>query len=74
MTSERWEQINQIYYATLEVARSERAVFLDNACDGDAGLRRRWNRCWSCMSKAEGFLGKSAMDEVAQEIRQGFPC
>jgi len=40
MTPERWEQIEQLYYAALERDASQRATFLDQACGGDEALRR----------------------------------
>ena len=36
----RWEQINRIYDAALEVAEEERPVFLERNCQGDEELRR----------------------------------
>jgi eukaryotic-like serine/threonine-protein kinase len=69
MTPERWEQINQIYYASLEVAGSERATFLDNACAGDAEVRREVESLLVMHEQADGFLRKPAMHEVAKEFK-----
>ena len=40
MDSERWERIQTLFMAALERSDDERAVFLDEACAGDPGLRR----------------------------------
>jgi serine/threonine protein kinase len=40
MTPSRWQQIEAIYHAALERAPAERAAFLEQACSGDADLRR----------------------------------
>src|SRR5262245_33420613 len=36
----RWEQINRLYDAALEVAEVERPAFLEQKCNGDEELRR----------------------------------
>jgi serine/threonine protein kinase/Tol biopolymer transport system component len=40
MTPERWQQVKEVLQRVLELAPSERAAFLDQACDGDQALRR----------------------------------
>jgi len=40
MTPERWQQIEKLYHAALEHKPSQRSGFLDQACQGDEGLRR----------------------------------
>ena len=40
MTPEQLQQIEEVFYRALELAPDERAAFLDEACDGDARLRR----------------------------------
>ena len=40
MTPERWQQIEKLYHAALECKPSQRSAFLDQACQGDEGLRR----------------------------------
>ena len=39
MTPDRWEQINKLYYATLDVEEKDRPSFLDEACRQDPDLR-----------------------------------
>ncbi|HZH29819.1 MAG TPA: serine/threonine-protein kinase [Pyrinomonadaceae bacterium] len=40
MTPERWQKIEEVFEAAAERAPVERALFLDEACAGDAELRR----------------------------------
>lgn len=41
MTAERWQQIDQLLDAALELPAAERAAFLDKACSNDSELRRK---------------------------------
>jgi hypothetical protein len=40
VTSARWEEINRIYDAALEVEEEARPAFLERNCQGDEELRR----------------------------------
>ena len=40
MTSDRWQEINRIYDAALDVAEERRPAFLESSCQGDEELRR----------------------------------
>ena len=40
MEPERWQRIERLYHAALEVEESRRPAFLQNACGGDEALRR----------------------------------
>ena len=40
MTPDRWEQINRLYYAALELETKERAQFLEESCQGDSETAR----------------------------------
>ncbi len=39
-TAEQWQQVQDLFYATLEKEPQDRMVFLDQACGGDQSLRR----------------------------------
>jgi eukaryotic-like serine/threonine-protein kinase len=41
MTPQRWRQIETLYHAALDRAPVERPAFLNEACNGDSGLRRQ---------------------------------
>lgn len=40
MTPDRWQQIEQLYHSVLRREPTQRAAFLDEACEGDDQLRR----------------------------------
>ena len=40
MNEERWQKIEQLYHTALEREPGGRSAFLDEACQGDAELRR----------------------------------
>lgn len=40
MSTARWEQVKSLFHAAMELPASERAVFLETQCKGDAALRR----------------------------------
>src|SRR5262245_36524755 len=45
-----------VFNAALELRTAERAAFLDQACAGDAALRRRVEALLRAHNQAEGFL------------------
>ena len=40
MTPQQYERLTELFHAALEVARDQRAAFLDQLTDGDADVRR----------------------------------
>ena len=40
MTSDHWKEVDRLFHEALALAPEERAAFLDEACAGDADLRR----------------------------------
>jgi serine/threonine protein kinase len=73
MTPDRWEQINKLYYAALEVAEQERGLFLEAACAADAELRSEVQSLLNMHEQVDGFLGKPAMEEMAKEMKDDSP-
>ena len=73
MTPDRWEDINRLYYAALDVAEQERASFLDQACGNDPELRSEVESLLATHQEAGGFLGKPAMEEVAKAMQEDPP-
>ncbi len=71
MTPDRWEQINQLYYAALEVAEKERSSFLEQHCSSDPELRSEVRSLLKMHAQVDGFLGKPAIEEVVKAFR--FP-
>src|SRR5438093_1826269 len=67
MTSERWQQVNDLFQLVAERAPEERTTFLQTACHGDAGLRRLVESLIACDVRAENFI-ESPVFEVAPEL------
>ncbi len=61
MNLERWQRIEEICHEALEREPIERAPYLDDACAGDADLRRHVESLIEQQSAAEGFLEMPAL-------------
>jgi serine/threonine protein kinase len=66
MTPERWQQIENLFHAALELNVRERAAFLEKACGNDESLRREVESLLGQKEKPEGFMNTPV---VAQAIR-----
>ena len=71
MKPERWEQVAQLHRAALEREGSERAVFLEEACAGDEGLRREVESLLAYEGKKASFLESPAMEVAARQLARG---
>jgi TolB-like protein/Flp pilus assembly protein TadD/tRNA A-37 threonylcarbamoyl transferase component Bud32 len=65
MSSERWEQVERIYYSTLELAPERREAYLAEACKGDRELRREVESLLAQSNSSEGALDRPALDFAA---------
>ena len=70
MTSERWQQVEQLYRAVRARAAGERAVFFDAACAGDAELRREVESLLAQPASADSVLGEPAIAAAQRVGRQ----
>src|SRR5687767_9238868 len=68
MTSERWQQVDQIYHAALERDASQRATFLDQACVGDVELRHEVESLIASHEQAGSFIAEPALKVAAQAL------
>ena len=66
--SHRWQQIEQLYHATLERDESQRAAYLHEGCAGDDALRREVESLLQREKWADSFLESPALD-VSSFIR-----
>ena len=73
MTPDRWEQINRLYYAALEVETKERARFVEESCQGDSELRAEVETLLAMHEKAGEFLDSPAIEAVAREVSEEPP-
>lgn len=68
MEPERWKQIDQLLEAALDRPPSQRAAFLNQACAGDAALRRKVESLLSSDEQARSFLESPAFEVAAREL------
>jgi len=68
MTSDRWEQINRLYNAVVEVEEKERTSFLEKSCGGDAELRREVESLLAYDQQAQQFIDRPAMQMAAEKL------
>ncbi|HET6670333.1 MAG TPA: protein kinase [Pyrinomonadaceae bacterium] len=70
MKADRWQQVEQLYHATLEKEVGERPAFLARACAGDEELRREVESLLSYEDHAKSFIEAPAL-EVAARMMAG---
>ena len=68
MDSERWQNVERLYHATLECEESQRDAFLTRACGGDEALRREVESLISYGNRTAGFIEGSALEVVAPAL------
>jgi hypothetical protein len=68
MDSERWQNVERLYHATLECEESQRAAFLTHACCGDEALRREVESLIFYGSRTGNFIEGSALEIVAPAL------
>jgi eukaryotic-like serine/threonine-protein kinase len=70
MTSERWQQIDQLFHAALACEPAERGNFLLNACGDDESLRLEVESLISSHHEAQSFIETAAGDVAAELLGQ----
>ncbi len=68
MADANWEKVKEIFSDAKQCGRDEREAFLDAACGDDENLRREVESLLSSFDEASGFLGESAVGEVASMV------
>ncbi|MGH9836440.1 MAG: protein kinase domain-containing protein, partial [Blastocatellia bacterium] len=68
MTPKRYQQIDRLADAALELAVEERAAFLNQACAGDEELRQQVGRLLEAHEHEESFLTAPAIEAAAKEM------
>ena len=66
----RWEQVERICHAALELEERQRTAFLEEACAGDEELRREVESLLKFDSRGERFIEKPAMEVAAKMVAQ----
>src|SRR5437868_7035920 len=65
MTPERYQEIEEIFSAALELDGDARAAFLERACAGDLGLRREVESLLAAQHDAAEFIETPALEVAA---------
>src|SRR4026209_1195882 len=66
--SDRWNEINRIYDAALEVAEEARPAFLERNCQGDEELRREVESLLAYDKQAQQFIDRPALQLTAEKL------
>jgi serine/threonine protein kinase/Tfp pilus assembly protein PilF len=70
MKSDRWQQVDRILDAVLEQEQSQRAAYLEQACEGNKELRQEVNSLLEAHERAENFIEAPAMNVAARALAQ----
>jgi len=70
MNPERWQEIERLYEAALELAPGERASYLEEACAGDEALRHEVEALLASRSGIDRFMENPAMEVAAKALAQ----
>jgi serine/threonine-protein kinase len=70
MTPERFQQIDKLVAAALQLDAAERKAFLARACAGDAALRREVESLLAAEAQASGFLDTPAPVKFAELLAE----
>src|SRR5277367_6055142 len=68
MDPKRWKQVDDVLQSALDRAPEEREAFLRQACGEDAALEREVRSLLTLESRAEGFMGRPAIDVAASAV------
>jgi eukaryotic-like serine/threonine-protein kinase len=69
----RWEQVEKLCQAALELEVNQRAAFLKQACAGDEELRREVESLLRFDKRGERFIEQPAVELAAKMIAQEKP-
>jgi serine/threonine protein kinase len=72
-SSERWQRIEGLFYAALELTPDTRAEFLDKNCDGDVDLRREVETLLDSAEKPMDFLEKPVIEAAHRMVSEASP-
>jgi serine/threonine protein kinase len=71
MTSERFQQVIELFQAAYELEAEKRPAYLDEACAGDAELRREVESLLASHEQAGDFLSSPAVKAAADALAAG---
>src|SRR5262249_14816612 len=73
MTPARWEQVERLFHAAVEIEPSKRTAFLAAGCAGDDDLRREVESLLSSHSANNSFFETPAADVAAEMLSAHQP-
>jgi len=73
MTPERWQQINDLFHAAVEIAPGRRSAFLDEACSLDETLRSEVESLLKSDEHEWGLIEKPALEVAAPLLADDQP-
>src|SRR5262245_43141644 len=73
MHPDRWKRVDSLYHQAAARTGDDRSTFLDQACDGDATLRRELESLLAHDDPAGPFLEESALSVAAREVADHMP-
>src|SRR5580765_7113516 len=68
MTTEKWQQVENLYHSALERDPAGRSAYLAEACNGDSELRDEVQALLNYDEQAESFIEFSALELVARNM------
>jgi serine/threonine protein kinase/tetratricopeptide (TPR) repeat protein len=68
MEPKRWDEIERLYHAALELKEKERLTFLASACAGDEVLRREVESLLQSDAQAGSFIESPAIEVAARSL------
>jgi serine/threonine protein kinase/Tol biopolymer transport system component len=73
MNSERWQQIDELFQAAVELEPGRRAAFLDEACAGDQALRDKVESLLASDADEWNFIEEPALQLAAPFVADDHP-
>ena len=73
MTPERWQKVEELFHAALELRAEERAAFLNENCAGDQSLIKEIEALLSSDAQEENTIERVASFHVAMSNRPIVP-
>lgn len=68
MNSDRWQQVKELLAQSLEVEKSRRITFLDQACAGDSSLRSELESLLAAGTGSDLLNDRAALPDFAGEV------
>src|SRR5262249_25229465 len=73
LMTDRWQQVEKICQSALELEESRREAFLEDACSGDAELRREVESLLKFDKRGDHFIEQPALEAAARMIAHEKP-